>query len=71
MSDGQKILKLIEGIDPKDTAVMDEVDCRFWCLVNNCTFLGFNEELAATPFLSIILDSSSENALVLPCSFSQ
>lgn len=31
----QEILKLIEEVDPKDTAKLDEIDARVWCYLNN------------------------------------
>ena len=30
----QKILKMIETVDPNDTAKLDEIDARFWCWLN-------------------------------------
>lgn len=35
----QEILKLIEEVDPSDTAKLDEIDARVWCYVNKITFV--------------------------------
>lgn len=32
---GQHLLKMIEGVDVKDTDTLDEIDARFWCFLNN------------------------------------
>jgi hypothetical protein len=32
------ILRLIETVDPNDTAILDEIDARFWCLRNGYEF---------------------------------
>lgn len=33
MTDAQAILKMIEEVDPADTAALDEIDARVWCFV--------------------------------------
>lgn len=34
------ILKLIETVDPSDTAKLDEIDARVWCYLNGHWFVG-------------------------------
>lgn len=34
----QTILKMIEAVDPADTATLDEIDARVWCLCNEARF---------------------------------
>lgn len=36
----QKILELIESVDPSDVAALDEIDARVWCFVNGHVFRG-------------------------------
>ncbi len=36
----QEILKMIESVDPADTAKLDEIDARVWCYLNEKTFIG-------------------------------
>jgi hypothetical protein len=33
----QNILRMIETVDPSDTAKLDEIDARVWCLLHNKT----------------------------------
>lgn len=39
MTDAQTILKMIEAVDPADTAKLDEIDARVWCLLENKKFV--------------------------------
>ena len=34
MKEHEKILKLIEEVDPNDTAMLDEIDARVSCYIN-------------------------------------
>jgi hypothetical protein len=34
MTEAETILKLIESVDPKDTAKLDEIDARVWCYLH-------------------------------------
>lgn len=36
------ILKLIEEVDPSDTAKLDEIDARVWCLIHGQKYGGKN-----------------------------
>lgn len=50
MSD--EILKLIEAVDPSDTAKLDEIDARVWCFLNDLPYLGkvvFEPHIKAFP----------------------
>lgn len=38
----QKILELIESVDPSDVAALDEIDARVWCFVNGHVFRGMS-----------------------------
>ena len=38
MSDYKKILDMIEGVDPKDTCTLDEIDARSWCWLEEYIF---------------------------------
>lgn len=40
MTDAQTILKLIETVDPNDTAKLDEIDARVQCLVEREDYLS-------------------------------
>ena len=41
MSEMQKILDLIESVDPEDTGTLNEIDARVTCLVKNWCFLDY------------------------------
>lgn len=34
----EDILKMIEVVDPNDTYLLDEIDARIWCWINNARF---------------------------------
>ena len=36
----QEILRMIEEVDPADTAKLDEIDARVWCYLNDKPFAG-------------------------------
>jgi len=38
ISQGKHILKMIEAVDKDDVDTLDEIDARFWCLVNGYEF---------------------------------
>lgn len=38
-NEADKILEMIEGVDPADTETMDEIDARFWCLLEGAYFV--------------------------------
>lgn len=40
----QDILKMIEEVDPNDTAKLDEIDARVWCFLNNRAFHGMTDK---------------------------
>jgi hypothetical protein len=42
MTPAQTILKLIESVDPSDTAKLDEIDARVWCLTHGQEYVGRN-----------------------------
>lgn len=42
-SDAAEILKLIENVDPSDDAMMDEIDARVWCYLNDKRYLSNRE----------------------------
>jgi hypothetical protein len=39
VTDAQEILRLIETVDPNDTAKLDEIDARVWCVLNSEQFV--------------------------------
>lgn len=39
----KEILKMIETVDPNDTAKMDEIDARVWCYLHQHTYIGMDE----------------------------
>ena len=41
----QDILKMIEEVDPSDTAKLDEIDARVWCLLHEARF----KKMLSTP----------------------
>lgn len=41
MSDAQTILKMIEEVDPADTAKLDEIDARVMCLLEGWEFKDY------------------------------
>lgn len=42
----QEILKMIEEVDPADTAKLDEIDARVWCYITKNTFENFHGNLS-------------------------
>ncbi len=38
-NEADKILRLIEGVDPADTETLDQIDARFWCLLRNYEYM--------------------------------
>lgn len=38
----KEILKMIEEVDPSDTAKLDEIDARVWCCLMGCRFESMN-----------------------------
>ena len=47
MTDAEIIFKMIETVDPADTAKLDEIDARVWCWLNNKIFLRINVDRPA------------------------
>ena len=46
MTDAGTILKMIETVDPADTARwLDEIDARFLCYLTGCTFISREENI--------------------------
>lgn len=45
MTNAQTILKMIEEVDPSDTAKLDEIDARVWCLSHEARF----KKMLSTP----------------------
>ncbi len=43
MTEAQKILEMIEAVDPNDTATMDEIDARVWCYRRGYKFLELKD----------------------------
>lgn len=39
MTDAQTILKMIDAVDPSDTAKLDEIDARVWCWLKGYEFV--------------------------------
>lgn len=37
----EEILKLIETVDPEDSAAMDEIDARVWCWIEGLQFVSY------------------------------
>lgn len=44
MSEAEKLLKMIEEVDPADTDMLDEIDARAYCFFKRYTFLGIDED---------------------------
>lgn len=42
MNEIQTILKMIEEVDPADTAKLDEIDARVWCWLNGYIYIPHN-----------------------------
>lgn len=42
MTEAETILKMIETVDPADTAKLDEIDARLWCLINGHIWTEFS-----------------------------
>jgi len=40
MTEAETILKMIETVQPDDTAKLDEIDARVWCLLKSKQFAG-------------------------------
>jgi hypothetical protein len=40
MTPASDVLRLIETVDPVDTAKLDEIDARVWCWLSDCDFGG-------------------------------
>ena len=40
MTEAQKLLEMIEAVDPTDKATMDEIDARVWCWLNGKVLCG-------------------------------
>lgn len=40
MTEAQKILKMIETVDPEDSDKLDEIDARVWCWLNDKNWIG-------------------------------
>lgn len=61
MSEAQKILELIENVDPSDTDTLDEIDARVWCWLNdrNADEIFVTHPNTPHPFWSYILYQSS------------
>lgn len=43
----QEILKLIEEVDPADSAKMDEIDARVWCFIKSEKLVSFRRYIDA------------------------
>lgn len=39
-----KILKMIEEVDPEDSEKLDEIDARVWCYLDGCVFAGVKHD---------------------------
>ena len=46
-TDAETILKMIEEVDPTDTANLDEIDARVWCYLKGHPFLKFWHDYSA------------------------
>lgn len=46
MTEHEKNLRMIEEVDPSDTAKLDEIDVRVWCWLNKYTLENFDTEYA-------------------------
>lgn len=47
MKPHEKILDMIENVDPNDSDALDDIDARVWCFINNEKFIGWvNDERA-------------------------
>jgi hypothetical protein len=66
MTDAETILKMIETVDPTDTAKLDEIDARVWCWLKGHEYLDidddyleyqlFNVETSSTLLIEAIKD---------------
>lgn len=49
-TEAQKILEMIEAVDPADTDTLDEIDARVWCWLNRTpTWLSHYRDLEECP----------------------
>ena len=48
IEDYKTILNMIDGVDPSDTAKLDEIDARFWCYLNKWKFAGIHKGVIFT-----------------------
>lgn len=58
----QELLKMIETVDPNDTAKLDEIDARFWCWINGHNFLYRGKE--KWPSMQDFIGSNRDNFYV-------
>ncbi len=59
MTTAAELLKLIETVDPSDSAKLDEIDARVWCWMNSNTYdycfrNNANELVAKTPEENVV-----------------
>lgn len=46
-----EILRLIENVDPSDTAKLDEIDARVWCYIEELQYVGTSKRGPVPMFL--------------------
>ena len=72
MTPAEKILKMIEEVDPEDSDTLDEIDARFWCWkhdlellpnLDNHGFYFFMPESESTGWKELIKYTRSRDAL--------
>lgn len=65
MTDIQTLLKMIETVDPSDTAKLDEIDARTHCYFTNRTFVQIREEdIFGVPTLMVVTKIYSRNTFM-------
>lgn len=56
------LLTMIRTINPNDKAACDELNARFWCWLNDFTFIGLHEE--KYPHLGFIAKQNRDDLIV-------
>ena len=64
MTDAETILKMIENVDPADTAKLDEIDALVWCWYQQEPFskIGIIDALGIACFTLIRMEGKSLGA---------
>ncbi len=64
MTDAEKILEMIETVDPADTAKMDEIDARVFCYITEYTYVSSSGKRVLCNPVKIMDDICHEACIV-------